>query len=553
MADPFQELLPKARDWGQRAAAGNWLSPADLRPLDELEGRSPASLFDAGTHRPLVAAFFGGTGVGKSSLLNRLAGQPIARTGVERPTSREVSLYIHQSVHLKSLPKDFPLERVRIAQHHDEQVRQVLWIDMPDFDSVEQANRDLVMEWLPHIDVLVYVVSPERYKDDKGWRILQSHGGEHAWLFVLNQWDRGHPSQYDDFRALLAKGGFDDPVILRTDCRENASERKPDDFEQLRSFLQEMADRHVMLQLEIRAESMRLEGLTAALKGCLRKLGEGLDYRDLREDWETLWENTSAELAKGMEWPIAAVAQAFVGREANPLRRNVDLTKESPPQPEEPRSLLWDEWAESRLKDALDRLVVDAGEKGLPVLPLKAQLDGLRERAGPLVLGSGQRSLRQALANPGNAFQRIGLKLAGTLSVLLPLAAIGWATYEVVQRFYESAVENERLAFLGQDFAIHALLLIGLSWLLPFFAYRQLKPSAERTAVKGLREGIRTGLDSIGTEVEEVLEQADRGRAALLEEGRRLAKAAETATVPVEREATGLLRRVLPAARVPKA
>jgi Uma2 family endonuclease len=44
----------------------------------------------------------------------------------------------------------------------------------------------------PHIDVLVYVVSPERYRDNKAWQLLLAEGGKHAWIFVLNQSDRGH-------------------------------------------------------------------------------------------------------------------------------------------------------------------------------------------------------------------------------------------------------------------------------------------------------------------------------------------------------------------------
>src|SRR5512137_2909472 len=98
MPKPFDDLLRSARDWAQRAVDQHWLQPSDLRELTALESRSPGALFEPGSHRPLVAAFFGGTGVGKSSLLNRLAGQPVARTGVERPTSREVSVYLHDSI-----------------------------------------------------------------------------------------------------------------------------------------------------------------------------------------------------------------------------------------------------------------------------------------------------------------------------------------------------------------------------------------------------------------------------------------------------------------------
>lgn len=547
MQTHFDPLLQDARAWAERASADHWLPPSALRPLAELESRSPASLFESGTHRPLVAALFGGTGVGKSTLLNRLAGQPIARTGVERPTSREVSVYLHESVQLRHLPQNFPLDRVRVAYHHDERVRQVLWIDMPDIDSIEQHNRELVLEWLPHIDALIYVVSPERYRDDKGWRLLQAHGGDHAWLFVINQWDRGHPAQYEDFAKLLEKGGFRDPVLLRTDSRENAAARKEDDFERLQSFLREMADQHVIRQLELRAEALRLDALREAIGGCLDALGGERGYPELRKEWASAWGDTRDDLAKGLEWPIQAVARAFVGHEANPLLRRINLAPEADakPKPDAPPPLLWDDWAQSRLRDALDRLLVEAGQRGLPAVPLKAGLDLVYEGSGKAVLNEGQRSLRQALANPGNLFQRVALRISGGLAVLLPLAAIGWVSYHVVKGFYESAMQH--LDWLGTDFAIHSGLLIGLSWLLPFFVYRKLKPSAERTAIKGLRAGIGLALDDIEARGMEALEEAEGKRRAVLDEGRQLAERAAAGAVPALTNEAGLLGRVLPA------
>jgi hypothetical protein len=547
MSARYEEVLKEAQDWAGRAVAGGWLPPAEARALESLEQGSPAALFEPGAHRPLVAAFFGGTGVGKSSLLNRLAGQAIARTGVERPTSREVSAYFHESVRLRGLPGDLPLEQVRIAQHQDERRRQVLWIDMPDFDSVDQHNRELVLEWLPHLDVLIYVVSPERYRDDKGWRLLKAHGGAHAWLFVINQWDRGHPLQYEDFAKLLAKGGFAEPVILRTDCREGVA-RREDDFADLEALLQQMADQHVLRQLEIRAEARRRAALQAAVRACLDRLGDAEGYGALEPLWRAAWDQAQDELLRGLEWPVQAVARAFVGREASPLRRPMDLARDAVPTAETavPGSLLWDDWAAGRLRDALDGLVVEAGQLGLPALPLKSALDPLGAAGGRLVLNEGQRGLRQALAQPGNAVQRVLLKLTGGLAALLPLVAVSLVSYQVVKGYYESLAQH--LDFLGADFAIHSGLLIALAWLLPFFLYRQLKPSAERVAVKGLRAGVARALDGLGEQGRAVLAQAEQARAEVVAEGRRIAERVAAAERPEAAPDSGLLRRVLPAA-----
>ncbi|MEI7796870.1 MAG: GTPase [Methylococcaceae bacterium] len=223
MAYDYSELLQRVEDWAQQASELGWLNPQQL-PLTHVKKEdffSPlekAGGEDLRESRPLIVAFMGGTGVGKSSLLNRLAGKPIAKSGMTRPTSKEVTLFHHREITLKNLP----LTDIRVANHDDNAQKNVVWIDMPDFDSTDTHNKELVLNWLPHIDVLIYVVSPERYRDEKAWRLLLAEGATHAWLFVLNQWDRGVFEQADDFEKQLKLAGFNAPLIFKTNC-QNAS------------------------------------------------------------------------------------------------------------------------------------------------------------------------------------------------------------------------------------------------------------------------------------------------------------------------------------------
>jgi hypothetical protein len=533
MSYSFDQLLTAAKAWAQDAQAAGWLMAEDIAPLEALENRSPATLFDGSAHRPLVVAFFGGTGVGKSTLLNRLAGQEIARTGVERPTSREVSVYLHESLHIRQLPKGFPVDRVRTAYHRDEERRQVLWIDMPDIDSTEQDNRELVIDWLPHIDVLMYVVSPERYRDDKGWRLLRAHGREHAWLFVMNQWDRGQPVQLDDFAKLLTQGGFVDPVILCTDCRENTERRKSDDFARLQEIIQSLAEIHVIQQLELRAMDLRHEGLQNALKATMDRLGEENALDGLQTTWSHIWEETEADLLKGLEWPIREVARAFVRHESSPLQKSIklDTAAEQASAKAPPETFLWDDWAQMQLQDALDQLIVEAGDIA-PVTPLKTGLKAVATGARKQILSGAQQALRHALANPGNIAQRFFLRLTGLCMFLLPLLAIGWVSWQAVTAYYASA--QTHAGYLGGDFAIHSGLLIVISWLLPFILNRQLHPSAERAAEKGLRTGISSGLALIETGVEEALRAFKEDWRRCVAGGRRLLAHERPPAVPVE-------------------
>jgi hypothetical protein len=519
----FDLQIEAAQAWALAACQGGWLAEEALEPLDALQRRNPASLFEAGTHRPLAAAFFGGTGAGKSSLLNRLAGQAIARAGVERPTSHEVSLFLHESLHLRQLPLDFPVDRARVAQHGDERRRQVLWIDMPDIDSVEANNRNLALAWLPHIDVLIYVVSPERYRDDKGWRLLQTLGGQHAWLFVMNHWDHGCAEQLHDFTQLLHQAGFADPLLFSTDCQEALERRKPDDFAALEASIQALADRHLIGQLQAHALNKRREDLQAALAACRDALGKAEAWERLRARWTQIWREQRASLSKGLEWPLREVAGAFSGRDASFFGKAVKLKEaqaDSVPSAQPNPSLLWDDWAQMQWGDALDQLIMAADEAGLPTAPLKARLEEPARMGGGALLVEAQRGLRLALANPGNAAQRFMLKLTGLLMFLLPLAAIGWAAWWAVAAYYQGTVLGG--GFLGADFAIHSLLLVGLAWLAPFFLHRLLKPSAARAAEKGLRAGVAAGLELMGEKVEAALACNQQAAAELRQEAENL-------------------------------
>ena len=496
------------------AVEREWLSPQDLANYEQIAIRSPGSLFNPESHRPLTAAFFGGTGVGKSSLLNQLAGQDIARTGIERPTSREVSIFLHESVEFQQLPDDLPVSDVRMARHANEPMRQILWIDMPDIDSVDSANRDIVLQWLPHIDVVIYVVSPERYRDDKGWRLLQEYGGDHAWIFILNQWDRGEAIQYDDFKRLLTEAGFSDPIVLKTIAKSLTDSRSgPSELNELERILGEISSQHLMAQLEAHAGIARLDALRDVLANLEVVLGAKSDFRSLTPRWREIWDEAVHDLMEGLEWTLIALVRMMSSRMSdNAVERTPQDTSSSQTSP---MPVIWDEWASGRAQDTLAQLMVATGEKGLPLKPLRHALSPFVESTGRQVVQRGQLRLRQALALPGNALQRTAMRVAGLLSILLPSLALAWASYQVVMGYYESATQH--LDYLGTDFAVHTVLLIGLAWLAPWFVYTRLRPSVEASALKGLRTGVRQALESAGEEVIGTLESTAKAHQQLLD------------------------------------
>ena len=137
----------------------------------------------------LVAGLLGGTGVGKSTVMNALAGAEIAATSHRRPNTDRVLLYRHEEAELPhSLPKTtVPWHEV---PHQAEGVRQIILCDLPDFDSLVGDHRERVLSFLEHLDVLVFVVSPEKYADESLYAFLEGlPKARPNFYFVLNKAD----------------------------------------------------------------------------------------------------------------------------------------------------------------------------------------------------------------------------------------------------------------------------------------------------------------------------------------------------------------------------
>ena len=500
MAYDYSNLVKNTQKWAEQAHAQGWLKADIANDFATIENTQPEQLFggkslDGKDIRPLIVAFMGGTGVGKSTLLNRLAGSEIARAGVERPTSKEVTLYHHVSISIQNLPDSFPLEKIKIAQHDDDAKKAIVWIDMPDFDSTERSNQALVLQWLPHIDVLIYVVSPERYKDEKAWRVLLTEGAKHAWLFVLNQWDRGQLGQFIDFNQQLHKAGFVDPVIFKTACVEG----EHDEFALLEQSINTLASGHVIEQLERRGLQLRQHDLLNKLQAVESSLGNANAFAEIASIWRTKWQQSVKLLQQGFEWPIQYVAEHCAQHVADLLTTSANK------QPN-----LWDEWAQSRFNDVMDEFIITLDELGIPVTPFKQPIYSLREKASKIVQAQTEIATRLALANPGNSLQRFFLKGLRVSEIVLPLLAMSWVSYKVFLGYYTTNLTDNH--YLGVDFAVHSSLMIALTWLIPFFLLKKAQPSLKKSAVKGLKKGLAAAFLLIEQEVLLIIENLSQQR-----------------------------------------
>jgi hypothetical protein len=74
--------------------------------------------------------------------------------------------------------------------HNAEDIRHLVLCDLPDFDSLVAANRETVLDFLEHLDVLVWVSSPEKYADSRFYEFLGVvPKAREYFVFVLNKTD----------------------------------------------------------------------------------------------------------------------------------------------------------------------------------------------------------------------------------------------------------------------------------------------------------------------------------------------------------------------------
>jgi GTP-binding protein EngB required for normal cell division len=223
-----------ALDEALDALDGRVPDPALMDRARALSTRAGERLRLSGEHT--VVALAGSTGSGKSSLFNVLSGDDISPAGVRRPTTAKAYASVWGSDGAAPLVQWLGVPRRQTTWQRGPGLRAeeigeldgLVLLDLPDHDSNVVEHQHEVDRLVDLVDLLVWVVDPQKYADELlHERYLRRLTGHQAvTVVVLNQVDTVNPfaaaACADDLRRLLDEDGLRRSPVLTTSARTGA-------------------------------------------------------------------------------------------------------------------------------------------------------------------------------------------------------------------------------------------------------------------------------------------------------------------------------------------
>ncbi len=189
-----------------------------LDQADDVIGRAGERMQLSSAHTVVVLA--GGTGSGKSSLFNCLAGADFSTVGVTRPITKDAHACIWDSngsgalLEWLGVPQRNRYSRASALGGGESGLAGLVLLDLPDHDSVVGGAVSQVDRLVSLADVMIWVLDPQKYAD------VPLSGHSEVQAIVLNQADLLTAAQIDDcaadLRRLLDSEDLPDVPILVT-------------------------------------------------------------------------------------------------------------------------------------------------------------------------------------------------------------------------------------------------------------------------------------------------------------------------------------------------
>lgn len=219
MTEATNALARRMQALGEAAELARGRSPQPV--VDAASGlvkRAGERIAISGDHT--VVAIAGATGSGKSASFNALTSTQLAKSGVTRPTTSDPLACCWGAELPTALLDWLDVPKRHLIASASGPLDNLVLIDLPDHDSTERKHRMTVDRMVPLVDMLVWIVDPQKYADaalhDGYLKPLAPYAD--VMVVVLNQADRLAPDELrkalTDLRALLDSEGLGQTPVM---------------------------------------------------------------------------------------------------------------------------------------------------------------------------------------------------------------------------------------------------------------------------------------------------------------------------------------------------
>ncbi|MDR3108702.1 MAG: 50S ribosome-binding GTPase, partial [Planctomycetaceae bacterium] len=197
ITERLQNLVSGASDWGAARDCG--------LIVEQFVQRSKSMRRRAAM--PLIAATLGGTGTGKSALINALLGAEVVESGKSRPTTDTPIFICHQNHD----PNQWGIDTTGmiVKKFNIPDLESLALIDCPDPDTTEntqlnETNLSRLRAALPHCDVILIVGTQQKYRSRRVTDELTDAAPGARLVFVQTHAERDVDIR-DDWKTVLSE------------------------------------------------------------------------------------------------------------------------------------------------------------------------------------------------------------------------------------------------------------------------------------------------------------------------------------------------------------